>query len=229
MSDDPDFSRRDFLRGLGAAIASAAASPGAVEALTKALGRPLHHLAQEFAEQEFIDGITGLPVRSRQKALRMLLENAKTYEDFGGPAYAGQARAYRDAARLLESGWTPVRKVRWQSEMDAEAVAESGGAPPDEPHQAWATQQEAERGPPEGQTLPGTQREAISAVEVEKPEITAYQPEVSIRQQGDHDTIGSPAVTGRADLAAKTNKQEGERELLQPDESHEEGSDFSRL
>jgi hypothetical protein len=49
MSDDPEFSRRDFLRGLGAAAAARAAPKEAIEAATQAVGQPLHRLAIELA------------------------------------------------------------------------------------------------------------------------------------------------------------------------------------
>jgi Protein of unknown function (DUF3363) len=229
MSDDPDFSRRSFLRGLGAAAAASAAPKDVIETTTKAAGENLHPLATKIAtdvlrlhEPYYAQQGPSDFQDLRAEAIQHLTDLADNYVE---EPHTYSERVYRDAARLLESGWTPPARLlpdTWTRAIEDHGVA------PEEPHQASATQQEAGRVPPEGQTLPGTPRGAISAVEVEKPEITAYQPEVSIRQQGEPDAIGISAVTERADLAAKTNKQEEERELLQPDESHEGGPDFSR-
>ena len=49
MSDDPDFSRRDFLRGLEATVAASAAPKEAIDAATNAIGDALHPLATEYA------------------------------------------------------------------------------------------------------------------------------------------------------------------------------------
>jgi hypothetical protein len=97
---------------------------------------------------------------------------------------------------------------------------------------ASVVHREAERTPSEGQIPPGTPRWPISAAAENEPQLTEYEPEVSISEQSDPDTIGSPDVTERVDeypdLTARTNKQGGEREFLQPDEHHEGGPILSR-
>jgi TAT (twin-arginine translocation) pathway signal sequence len=49
MSDDPEFSRRSFLRGLGAAMAASTAPKDVIEAAAAAVGQELHPLARDLA------------------------------------------------------------------------------------------------------------------------------------------------------------------------------------
>jgi hypothetical protein len=224
MSDDPEFSRRDFLRGLGAAAAAAVQNP-TIDALGKTLDaatatqRPLHFLAEEFAEKEFSDGIFGLPVKGRQKAIRNLLDDAKLYEDFGGPSYQGMARAYRDAAKLLEAGWTPLRKVPWRSEIEAETAVElessKGGTPPENPQEPtknndrglneWeaSVEREAERVPLEVQPPPEMPREAIRTVT-----LAEHVDELHAELRGSLDSRERDAIAAELDAARTALKEQ---------------------
>jgi Protein of unknown function (DUF3363) len=181
MSDDPEFSRRSFLRGLGAAMAASTAPKDVIEAAAAAVGQELHPLARDLATNvwhlhepyyahypnnfhdlraEVVQYLTDLPKNNAAvdaiRDLTCLPEDSTKDPN----AYEQTIRAYRDAARLLESGWTPPARLLpdpWTR------TAQDHDAAPEEPHQASAVQQ------------------------------------VSIGQRGEPDTVASPAVVERAD------------------------------
>jgi TAT (twin-arginine translocation) pathway-exported protein len=128
MSDDPDFSRRDFLRGLGAAAAASAAPKEAIEAATHAVGQPLHPLATELATnvwQLHEPYYARYPNDFQDLRAEVIQYLTGFNEDLGRDpeTFGEKIRAYRDAARLLESGWTPPARA---STVEREAE----GAPP---------------------------------------------------------------------------------------------------
>jgi hypothetical protein len=187
MSDDPEFSRRDFLRGLGAAMAASAAPTDVIETAAAAVVQEIHPLARDLATNvwhlhepyyahylnnfqdlrtEVVQYLTDLPKNNAAvdavRDLTCLPEDSTKDPN----AYEETMRAYRDAARLLESGWTPPPRLLpdpWTR------TAEDHDAAREEPHRASAVQQ------------------------------------TSIGQQGEPDTIANPAAVERAehpDLAA---------------------------
>jgi hypothetical protein len=158
MSDDPEFSRRSFLRGLGAAMAASAAPKDVIDAAAAAVGRTPHPLAMEYATNigqlhepyysRFPNDFRDL----RAEAIRYLTDNA---EDLGKDPemFGDEMRATRDAIRLLESGWTPPARLlpdRWTR------TAEDHDAAPEEPHQASAVQQVSigQQGEPNAVSIP---------------------------------------------------------------------------
>jgi hypothetical protein len=174
----PDLFRRGFLRGLGAAIAASAAPTEIVEAAAKAVEPSPRLLAMEratnvwhllesyhvhYGPNDFQD--------LRAEAIQHLTDLAKDLEGDLVRDIGRKIRAYRDAARLLESAWPPPARLlpTWTR------TTEDHGVAPEEPHQASAPQQKAERTPPEGQTLPGAPHEAVPTGDVKEPQITAIK------------------------------------------------------
>jgi hypothetical protein len=110
MSDDPEFSRRDFLKGLAAAAGTA----GAPELPNE--GFHLHKEAVRLAMEYLADEITGLP-NDKIGTLAVLENTIDGYRlgKFKHHPLAGSvevdpqdmATALEDAAKLIRSGWKP--------------------------------------------------------------------------------------------------------------------------
>jgi hypothetical protein len=110
MSGDPEFSRRDFLKGL----AAVAGTEGALE--LPSAGFHLHKEAVRLAMEYLADEITGLP-NDKIGTLAVLENTVDGYRSgkFRHHPLAGSAEvdpqdmatALEDAAKLIRSGWKP--------------------------------------------------------------------------------------------------------------------------
>jgi hypothetical protein len=143
MSDDPEFSRRDFLRGLGAAMAASAAPTDVIEAAAKAVAETPRLLAMESAtnvwhllEPHYMHYGPNEFQDLRAEAIQHLTDLAGELER-DPETFGDKIRVYRDGARLLESGWTPPARLLpdpWTR------TAEDHDATREEPHRASAVQ-----------------------------------------------------------------------------------------
>lgn len=106
-----DMSRRGFIKGVGAAAATAVAPKAAIDFV-----RPLHPMAEQYAADVWFDHVTATPTSSRAVAASNLRSIAKGFAEApeGNPfmdATKGElATAYKDAAKLVESGWSPDKE-----------------------------------------------------------------------------------------------------------------------